>query len=441
MAGPLFLSDHPGDLAGAGTPNSQDDLQAASKYYVDNTSYASTKNLFVSTNGDDTMSGVPADKYGRSLSYAYKTIAKACERAQQLIETSPIEPGPYRQTVTYGSGASNSTISIAAVTSSFTAAQTALRAGMAANKTFITNEVIGYLNNTYPTYFYNVSRCKIDLGLIQDSIVTDVSNGLTANFQSIQAGKRYYSSNSGLKAINQQSTETLAAIAHAKVVTANVLNKSLLTSSNSYQGKFAVLADGFGANTFTIFTGANDYTHTYVSGGTVTVGSTTINISTATYNKASGIVTVTTVSPHGAVVGDIVQVANITWSCSLGNKIYPEVVAQDTSFSGTVDQASKDSAAAKFDVITNLINNYNYNVSQTDGSTYTITISNGGNGNVDQNATGNKDLVPGKVLRGKTSGALGLLIKVDQGATNDTLEMFLLEPKEFSVGELSLIHI
>ena len=435
MAGTLFLSDHPGDLAGSGTPNSQDDLQAATKYYVDNTSYASTKNLYVSTNGDDTMSGVPADKYGRSLSYAYKTIAKATERAQQLIETSPIEPGPYQQTVTYGGGATPSTISTAAVTTSFSAAQTALRAGMAANKQFITNEVIGYLNNTYPTYFYNVSRCKVDLGLIQDSIVTDVSNGLTANFHAIQAGKRYYSSNSGLKAINQQRTETLAAIAHAKTVTANVLNKSTLTSSNSYQGKFAVLSDGFGANTFTIFTGANDYVHTYVSGGTVTVGSTTVNISTATYNNASGIVTITTSSPHGAVVGDIVQVANITWNCSLGNKIYPEVIAQDTTFAGTVDQAAKDSAAAKFDVITNIINNYNYNVSQTDGSTYTITIANGGNGSVDQNVTGNKDLVPGKVLRGKTSGALGLLIKVDQGATNDTLEMFLLEPKEFAVSE------
>ena len=304
---------------------------------------------------------------------------------------------------------------------------------MAANKSFITNEVIGYLNNTYPTYFYNVSRCKLDLGLIQDSIVTDVSNGLTANFHAIQAGKRYYSSNSGLKAINQQRTETLAAIAYAKTVTANVLNKT--TPSSTYQGKFAVLSDGFSANTFTIFTGANDYVHTYVSGGTVTVGATTINISTATYNNASGIVTVTTVSPHGAVVGDIAQVANITWSCSLGNKVYPEVVSQDTTFAGTVDQAAKDSAAAKFDVITNLINNYNYNVSQTDGSTYTITIANGGNGNVDQNATGNKDLVPGKVLRGKTSGALGLLIKVDQGATNDTLEMFLLEPKEFTVSK------
>ena len=433
MAGPLFLSDHPGDLAGSGTPNAQDDLQAATKFYVDNTSYASTKNLFVSTNGDDSMSGVPADKYGRSLSYAYKTIAKACERAQILIDTSPIEPGPYQQTVTYNNGANNSTVSTAAVTTSFTAAQTALRAGMAANKQFITNEVIGYLNNTYPTYFYNVSRCKVDLGLIQDSIVTDVSNGLTANFHSIQSGKRYYSSNSGLKAINQQNTETLAAIAYAKTVTANVLNKT--APSQTYQGKFAVLSDGYTANTFTIFTGANNYVHTYVSGGTVTVGGTTVNVSTATYNNSSGIVTVTTSSPHGAVVGDIVTVANITWSCSLGNKIYPEVVSQDTSFSGTVDQSAKDSAAAKFDIITNIINNYNYNIAQTDGSTYTVTISNGGNGFVDQNATGNKDLVPGKVLRGKTSKALGLIVKVDQGATNDTVEMFLLEAKEFNVSE------
>ena len=74
----------------------------------------------------------------------------------------------------------------------------------------------------------------------------------------------------------------MAAIAYAKTVTANVLNKS--APSSTYQGKFAVLSDGFSANTFTIFTGANDYVHTYVSGGTVTVGATTINISTATYN-------------------------------------------------------------------------------------------------------------------------------------------------------------
>ena len=38
----------PGDLAGGGTPNGIDDLQAATKYYVDTTSICSTTNLFVS---------------------------------------------------------------------------------------------------------------------------------------------------------------------------------------------------------------------------------------------------------------------------------------------------------------------------------------------------------------------------------------------------------
>ena len=98
MEGTLFLNDHPGDLAGQGTPNSSDDLQAATKYYVDNTSFASTTNLFVSTAGDDSMTGVPADKVGRSEAYAYKTINAAARKAEELILTSPIISGPYMQT-------------------------------------------------------------------------------------------------------------------------------------------------------------------------------------------------------------------------------------------------------------------------------------------------------------------------------------------------------
>ena len=41
MTGPLYLHDHPGNLAGSGTPNDVDDLQAASKFYVDNSSFTS----------------------------------------------------------------------------------------------------------------------------------------------------------------------------------------------------------------------------------------------------------------------------------------------------------------------------------------------------------------------------------------------------------------
>jgi hypothetical protein len=105
MEGPLYLFDHPGSLTGLGTPFGDDDLQAATKLYVDNSSYASTSNLFVSTTGSDDQPNTPEDKQGRAYSYAYATIGKACERAEEIIKESLSEPGPYRQTITYDNNA------------------------------------------------------------------------------------------------------------------------------------------------------------------------------------------------------------------------------------------------------------------------------------------------------------------------------------------------
>jgi hypothetical protein len=102
MGGPLFLSDHPGDLAGAGTPFGADDKQAATKYYVDTTAYSSKVNLYVSTNGDDEQRKTPVGKEGRAMAYAYKTLVSACLKAEQLIDESPFQPGPYRQLIAYG---------------------------------------------------------------------------------------------------------------------------------------------------------------------------------------------------------------------------------------------------------------------------------------------------------------------------------------------------
>ena len=75
----LFLSDHPSPLTGSGTPNGDDDLQVPSKLYVDTQGYASPTNLFVSTSGDDTQKFTPSGQEGRSLNYAYKTVAKAMQ--------------------------------------------------------------------------------------------------------------------------------------------------------------------------------------------------------------------------------------------------------------------------------------------------------------------------------------------------------------------------
>ena len=344
MTGALYLNDHPGDLAGTGTPNGADDLQAASKFYVDTTSYASTTNLFVSQDGDDTMSGVPADKYGRSLAYAYKTLSKAAQRAEQIIETSPFEAGPYTQIITYGSGSGNSVVATQGITSP--SGQTQLEFLMAANRQFIIKETIAYVNATYPNFSYDTALCERDLGLIADSVVIDVLSGLTANLQSIQAGKRYYSSNSGLKAINQQSTETLGAIVFAQSLVVNFV----LT------------------------------------------------------NTAPG-------------------------------TLYQSNVTQTIDITKVVPQSGKDSANAKFEIIKGIIQNYNYIVTAVDGSTYTLTISNGNTGYVDQNQPTNKDLVPGKIIIGKTSGAKGEIVSVTAGGSNDTVVMFLREPVLFSVGE------
>jgi hypothetical protein len=110
MAGTLYLSDHPGVFAGLGTPVGDDDLQAATKYYVDSSSFASTVNLYVSTVGDDIQLNAPPGKEGRAWAYAYRTLGKACEQAEYIIKNAPYETGPYRQLITFNNSMSKSIV-------------------------------------------------------------------------------------------------------------------------------------------------------------------------------------------------------------------------------------------------------------------------------------------------------------------------------------------
>ena len=101
-------------------------------------------------------------------------------------------------------------------------------------------------------------------------------------------------------------------------------------------------------NTLTINTGSNEYAHTYVSGGTVTFNGQVHNVSSATYDHINGIVSITTATNHGAVAGSIIEVANITWNCSLGNKVYPEISTQTIDNSQVVDTVGQTATAAKW---------------------------------------------------------------------------------------------
>lgn len=216
MLDELFLSDHPFPLQGAGTPNGDDDLLAVSKLYVDTQGYSSTTNFYVSTTGDDTQQFTPAGKEGRSESYAFKTIAAAMREAEKVIESTPFEPGPYVQTVTYSQGKFNSEIdSVAGVVSPVSTSEDASQI-IINNKSNIQTTVIDFINDTYPDFVYDESVYENDIGIILDSVRLDVQSGLTANYLSRYAGLRYNATPAGIAAKTKNFTQTNDAILKAK---------------------------------------------------------------------------------------------------------------------------------------------------------------------------------------------------------------------------------
>ena len=102
MSGPLILSRDPvtdDDVV-------YDGLVAATKRYVDNSSFGSSANLYVATSGSDDRPGVSNSLQGRALAYAYRTLEAALKRAEELVLESRFDIGPYKKTLTYGGNVS-----------------------------------------------------------------------------------------------------------------------------------------------------------------------------------------------------------------------------------------------------------------------------------------------------------------------------------------------
>jgi hypothetical protein len=258
MTGALNLFDHPAPLVGFGTPNGADDLQAATKYYVDNSSFTSPTNLFVSTKGDDRQRTTPSGKEGRNFSYAYKTIGAACAKAEDLLELAGREPGPYRQKISFTIGNIQSFSTVLPGTelvsgTPYTNTATHLRN----NKIYIQEEVIAYLDFliankqtinvpgygdvNFTDFQYKSDICKRDIGLIIEAICIDLlTNG---NYQTVEAGKSYFRNVSALVASGQQLGHTLAGIQHAAALAQRALDD--LPAETSYQA--IVAYDDFGS--------------------------------------------------------------------------------------------------------------------------------------------------------------------------------------------------
>jgi hypothetical protein len=78
------------------------------------------------------------------------------------------------------------------------------------NKEFIQDEVIGFINATYPSLVYSASLCRRDTGYIVDALIEDLDN--ESYQKSVEAGLSYYTNVSAQIAITTQLTETVAGI-------------------------------------------------------------------------------------------------------------------------------------------------------------------------------------------------------------------------------------
>ena len=336
MQDTLYLSDHPNPIEGFGTPNGPDDLQAVTKLYVDTQGFSSSANLYVSTTGDDLQRNTPAGQEGAAPQYAYKSINAAMRRAEQIIESTPFEPGPYVQVITYGNNETNTTITdLTGYIGGPATADAANDIAVAAINQ-IQEDVAAYLASNYPDLGYDKTLCFRDIKLMIDSVRLDVA--AESNYLSRWAGLRYNANPSAVKARTTQYQATADSIA--------LVRAGLVSAFND-------------ANT-----------------------------------AVPGTVSSTVITEYQTRFGYILDIID--------------------------DGEVPDS----------------FNLSTGNG--YVFNFDNGSNGSVDQGVSGNKDLIEGKVIRGRTSGAIGLIqdYQRDQDTgISDRIVIDLLEPIEFIAGE------
>ena len=527
MTGALYLSDHPGELVGQGAPNGPEDLQAATKFYVDNTAYSSPEVLFVSTAGDDSMAGVPPGREGTSNVYAFKTINAAAQRADILIRSAPTEPGNYMQTLTHSNFQSDAVVMDADVDSpNFEQARFLIEQ----NRKFISKEVINYINFTFPNFSYNQETCERDTGLILDAIALDINRGLNANYLTRQAAERYYSSVSGRIAVTTQLDETKAGVARARDITVAALTNDLLNQKNIVNNGITralpgvvttstdhglvdgniVLFKNIGgmtqiegeklyvkvktSTTFELFTdsalevgydtnGYNAHTTGGIIGLRYQIDEDQIfddgqkNISSITLSNPIRVVTTT---DHNLVDSDVVQFSSVGGTVELnGQSYYVERIDattfdlySDSALTSTIDgtsgftaytsggiitsDADADSSAIsaitdKFNLVNTIIENgIDAGATIVYGSTYKVVVTNGSSSYTDQTNPTNTDALPGKVIRGKRSEAIGQIVSFTNNVTaeagtdpvtgavepNPTVfQMHLLSAKDFEPGE------
>lgn len=255
-----------------------------------------TLNQVIQTNGEGELSFAGPDIYGSNRVYVSKngndandgvtapvaTLKRAAQLAAELVYT-PV---------------------------------TAINAGsddqanlLLSNKDFIAEEVIEYINVTYPTLTYDQSKCRRDTVEIVESVAYDLRFG--GNARSVLAGERYYAGTTGdLLIPSDQRTETVAGIDYARDLAADIITN---TTIGTVRGSLTQIT-----NTDATITAAN---------------STTV---TDRFNTISSIVEFGLGSSPAIVYSTNVKINNVTIMMATGDYVEqnPIILADNVSVVG-----------------------------------------------------------------------------------------------------------
>lgn len=137
-----------------------------------------------------------------------------------------------------------------------------------ANKNYLGDEVVAYVNANNPDFTYTTSTCKRDVGYIIDSLAFDLKYG--GNRQGIQAGLSYYVSRTNESVIPKESTATVDAFTFLGNLSATLIQGNAYVPRQTGVQPVLGLTAGSGIDAAYVVTSINTITNIVTNGPSVT---------------------------------------------------------------------------------------------------------------------------------------------------------------------------
>lgn len=143
---------------------------------VDNSGFASSQNFFVSLTGDDHQYTLPSYKRGRAFAYAFKTVNRAAEAAEQFIAASQVTLGPYQKTISMSNGTARPVVTNVASSTLLDASSFGIRLRLTLDAASINIGSDPYINKSIFPGNYIIGARSEAVALIE-AITLDPING------------------------------------------------------------------------------------------------------------------------------------------------------------------------------------------------------------------------------------------------------------------------